>query len=110
MRRAHCCNAAYPLPKHHWDSYISDVRGMALGRGPSPGISLLTVSSRDIGSVTTMNRMIKQKAAARVARETGLAALNRFGSVLVNSVRRHFKRTAIERELGRLDERMLSDL
>jgi uncharacterized protein YjiS (DUF1127 family) len=57
-----------------------------------------------------MNRMINQKAAVSVARETGFAALNRFGNVLVNSVRRHFKRNAIERELSRLDERMLSDL
>ena len=57
-----------------------------------------------------MNRMINQKAAVSVARETGAAALNRFGNVLVNSVRRHFKRNAIERELSRLDERMLSDL
>jgi len=45
-----------------------------------------------------------------VARETGFAALNRFGAVLVNSVRRHFKRAAIERELARLDNRMLGDL
>jgi len=57
-----------------------------------------------------MYRMINQKAAVSVAHETGFAALNRFGTVLVNSVRSHFKRTAIERELGRLDDRMLSDL
>jgi uncharacterized protein YjiS (DUF1127 family) len=59
-----------------------------------------------------MNRMIKQneKVAMSVARETGFAALNRFGAVLVNSVRRHFKRAAIERELARLDNRMLGDL
>jgi uncharacterized protein YjiS (DUF1127 family) len=59
-----------------------------------------------------MNRMINQneKAALGVARETGFAALNRFGAVLVNSVRRHFKRAAIERELARLDNRMLGDL
>jgi len=59
-----------------------------------------------------MNRIINQneKVAMSVARETGFAALNRFGAVLVNSVRRHFKRAAIERELARLDNRMLGDL
>jgi len=57
-----------------------------------------------------MNRMINEKAASSVARETGFAALNRFGTVLVNSVRSHFKRAAIERELSRLDNRMLEDL
>jgi uncharacterized protein YjiS (DUF1127 family) len=59
-----------------------------------------------------MNRMINQneKVAVGVARETSFAALNRFGAVLVNSVRRHFKRAAIERELARLDNRMLGDL
>jgi uncharacterized protein YjiS (DUF1127 family) len=59
-----------------------------------------------------MNRMINQneKVAMSVARETGFAALNRFGAVLVNSARRHFKRAAIERELARLDNRMLGDL
>jgi uncharacterized protein YjiS (DUF1127 family) len=51
-----------------------------------------------------------EKVAMSVARETGFAALNRFGAVLVNSVRRHFKRAAIERELARLDNRMLGDL
>ena len=57
-----------------------------------------------------MYRMINEKAAMSAARETGFAALNRFGTVLVNSVRRHFKRAAIERELSRLDNRMLGDL
>ena len=59
-----------------------------------------------------MYRMINQneKAAVSVARETGFAALSRFGAVLVNSTRRHFKRAAIERELARLDNRMLADL
>jgi uncharacterized protein YjiS (DUF1127 family) len=57
-----------------------------------------------------MNRMINEKVAVSVARETGFAALNRFGAVLVNSVRRNFKRAAIERELARLDNRMLGDL
>ena len=59
-----------------------------------------------------MNRIINEneKVAVSVARETSFAALNRFGSVLVNSVRRHFKRAAIERELARLDNRMLGDL
>jgi uncharacterized protein YjiS (DUF1127 family) len=59
-----------------------------------------------------MNRMINQNemVAAGVARETGFAALNRFGAVLVNSVRSHFKRAAVERELARLDNRMLGDL
>jgi uncharacterized protein YjiS (DUF1127 family) len=51
-----------------------------------------------------------EKVAVGVARETSFAALNRFGAVLVNSVRRHFKRAAIERELARLDNRMLGDL
>jgi len=54
--------------------------------------------------------MTNEKATASVARETGFAALNRFGTVLVNSVRSHFKRAAIERELARLDNRMLEDL
>jgi uncharacterized protein YjiS (DUF1127 family) len=59
-----------------------------------------------------MNRIINEneKVAPSVTRETGFAALNRFGRVLVNSVRRHFKRAAIERELARLDNRMLGDL
>ena len=59
-----------------------------------------------------MYRMINinENAALDAARETGFAALNRFGAVLVNSVRSHFKRTAIERELARLDNRMLADL
>jgi uncharacterized protein YjiS (DUF1127 family) len=59
-----------------------------------------------------MYRMINEneKAAVSVARETGFAALNRFGAVLANAVRRHFKRAAIERELARLDNRMLGDL
>jgi uncharacterized protein YjiS (DUF1127 family) len=58
-----------------------------------------------------MNRMMNNETvAASVARETGFAALNRFGAVLVNATRRHFKRAAIERELGRLDNRMLADL
>jgi uncharacterized protein YjiS (DUF1127 family) len=57
-----------------------------------------------------MYRMINEKAAVSVANETGFAALNRFGAVLVNSARRHFKRAAIERELARLDNRMLADL
>jgi uncharacterized protein YjiS (DUF1127 family) len=57
-----------------------------------------------------MYRMINEQAASSVALETGFAALNRFGAVLANSVRRHFKRAAIERELSRLDNRMLEDL
>jgi uncharacterized protein YjiS (DUF1127 family) len=59
-----------------------------------------------------MYRMINEneKAAVSVARETGFAALNRFGAVLANAMRRHFKRAAIERELARLDNRMLGDL
>jgi uncharacterized protein YjiS (DUF1127 family) len=57
-----------------------------------------------------MYRMTNEKAATNGALETGFAALNRFGTVLVNSVRRHFKRAAIERELSRLDSRMLADL
>jgi uncharacterized protein YjiS (DUF1127 family) len=44
------------------------------------------------------------------ARETGVAALSRFGNVLVAAVRNHFKRAAVERELYRLDGRMLADL
>jgi uncharacterized protein YjiS (DUF1127 family) len=57
-----------------------------------------------------MNRMMNNTVAQNVTRETGFAALNRFGAVLVNSARRHFKRAAIERELSRLDNRMLGDL
>jgi uncharacterized protein YjiS (DUF1127 family) len=72
--------------------------------------STFDASSKAIGSVRTMYRMINEKAAASVAHETGFAALSRFGNVLANSVRRHFKRTAIERELSRLDNRMLADL
>src|SRR5688572_2066055 len=57
-----------------------------------------------------MYRMSNETAAVSVARETGFVALNRFGAVLGNVVRSHFKRAAIERELGRLDNRMLADL
>jgi len=63
-----------------------------------------------------MNRILNEKATlgqevpATVAREIGIAALGRFGRVLVNSARKHFKRAAIERELSRLDTRMLEDL
>ncbi len=57
-----------------------------------------------------MDRIVNQKVAVSAARETGSAALARFGAVLVNSARRHFKRAAIERELARLDNRMLGDL
>ena len=57
-----------------------------------------------------MYRTINEKVARGVARETGLAAMNRFGAALVNSVRSHFKRAAIERELSGLDNRMLEDL
>src|SRR5581483_9819593 len=63
-----------------------------------------------------MNRMINPSATLRqtwstdVAHETGFAALTRFSAVLANSVRKHFKRAAIERELSRLDGRMLADL
>jgi uncharacterized protein YjiS (DUF1127 family) len=60
-----------------------------------------------------MNRMINPTAttwATDVAPETGFAALTRFSAVLANSVRKHFKQAAIERELSRLDGRMLADL
>ena len=63
-----------------------------------------------------MNRMINPTATLRqtwstdVAHETGFAALARFSAVLANSVQKHFKRAAIERELSRLDNRMLADL
>lgn len=57
-----------------------------------------------------MDRIVNQKVAVSATRETGSAALARFGAVLVNSARRHFKRAAIERELARLDNRMLGDL
>jgi uncharacterized protein YjiS (DUF1127 family) len=57
-----------------------------------------------------MYRMSNKKVAVSATRETGFAALNRFSAVLANSVRRHFKRAAIERELSRLDNRMLGDL
>ena len=56
------------------------------------------------------NAMLGQAVPASVAHETGFAALSRFGTVLVNSVRTYFKRAAIERELSRLDNRMLEDL
>jgi uncharacterized protein YjiS (DUF1127 family) len=63
-----------------------------------------------------MNRMINPTATARetwstdVANETGFAALARFGAAVSNAVQKHFKRAAIERELSRLDGRMLADL
>jgi uncharacterized protein YjiS (DUF1127 family) len=63
-----------------------------------------------------MNRIINEKATlnlaapATVARETGIAALGRFGRAVASTVRKHFKRAAIERELSRLDSRMLEDL
>jgi len=63
-----------------------------------------------------MNRMINPTATLRqtwstdVAHETGFAALARFSAVLANSVQKHFKQAAIERELSRLDNRMLADL
>ncbi len=65
-----------------------------------------------------MNRMIENTATLRqtwsadVAEtpETGFAAMARFGAALTNSVRKHFKQAAIERELARLDNRMLADL
>jgi uncharacterized protein YjiS (DUF1127 family) len=47
---------------------------------------------------------------ATVARETGLAAIARFSRVANATARKHFKRAAIERELSRLDSRMLEDL
>src|SRR5688572_11252559 len=77
----------------------------------TPGIETFdSFVERKIGLVRTMDRMIYETAAANVARETGFAALSRFGTVLVSSVRSHFKRAAIERELSRLDNRMLADL
>jgi uncharacterized protein YjiS (DUF1127 family) len=63
-----------------------------------------------------MNRMMNDTATLRqtwsadVANETGFAALARFGAVLANSARKHFKQAAIERELSALDNRMLADL
>jgi uncharacterized protein YjiS (DUF1127 family) len=63
-----------------------------------------------------MNRMINNTASLRqtwsadVAHETGFAALARFSAVLVSAARKHFKQAAIERELSRLDGRMLADL
>ncbi|HVY98950.1 MAG TPA: DUF1127 domain-containing protein [Dongiaceae bacterium] len=63
-----------------------------------------------------MNRMINNSATLRqtwstdVAPETGFAALARFGAVLASAARKHFKQAAIERELSRLDNRMLADL
>jgi uncharacterized protein YjiS (DUF1127 family) len=53
---------------------------------------------------------LNQAAPATVARETGIAAFSRFGRAVANAVRKHFKRAAIERELSRLDNRMLEDL
>jgi uncharacterized protein YjiS (DUF1127 family) len=63
-----------------------------------------------------MNRMTYETAARRqtlsmdATPETGLAALARFSAVLASAVRKHFKKSAIERELSRLDDRMLADL
>ena len=64
-----------------------------------------------------MNRMINDTATLHrnpsmdvATPETGFAALARFGGAVANSVRKHFKRAAIERELSRLDGRMLADL
>jgi uncharacterized protein YjiS (DUF1127 family) len=63
-----------------------------------------------------MNRIINNNATLRqtwstdVANDTGFAALARFSAVLVSSLRKHFKQAAIERELSRLDGRMLADL
>jgi uncharacterized protein YjiS (DUF1127 family) len=63
-----------------------------------------------------MNRIINNDATLRqtwstdVAHETGFAALARFSAVLASSVQKHFKQAAIERELSRLDGRMLADL
>ena len=63
-----------------------------------------------------MNRMINPTANLRqtwstdVAHETGFAALARFSAVLASAVEKHFKKAAIERELSRLDGRMLADL
>ncbi len=57
-----------------------------------------------------MDRMNNKSAAVHAARETSGAALSRFGTVMANAVRSHFKRAAIERELARLDNRMLADL
>jgi uncharacterized protein YjiS (DUF1127 family) len=54
--------------------------------------------------------MLDQTMSAEVVYETGVAALARFGAVLGSSVRKYFKRSAIERELSRLDSRMLEDL
>src|SRR5262249_3168764 len=74
------------------------------------------LSSRQIGSVRKMNRMTYETAAPRqtmsmdATPETGFAALARFSAVLASSVRKHLKKSAIERELSRLDDRMLADL
>jgi uncharacterized protein YjiS (DUF1127 family) len=63
-----------------------------------------------------MNRMIDNTATLRQpwstdgAAETGFAAVARFGAILAGAVQKHFKRAAIERELSRLDGRMLADL
>jgi uncharacterized protein YjiS (DUF1127 family) len=63
-----------------------------------------------------MNRIINNNATLRqtwstdVAHETGFAALARFSAVLASAVQKHFKQAAIERELSRLDGRMLADL
>src|SRR5262249_33678992 len=57
-----------------------------------------------------MDRIVNQEVAVNATRETGSAALAPFGAGLVKSARRHFKRAAIERELARLDNRMLGDL
>jgi uncharacterized protein YjiS (DUF1127 family) len=63
-----------------------------------------------INETAMLSQALPAGVATAVAHETGMTALSRFGSVLANSVRAHFKRAAIERELFRLDNRMLEDL
>jgi uncharacterized protein YjiS (DUF1127 family) len=62
--------------------------------------------NRMLNSTTTL----RQTWSADVANEAGFTALARFGAVLASAVRTHMKRNAIERELSRLDGRMLADL
>ena len=59
--------------------------------------------------MTNENVLLSQNVSAEVV-ETGLAALARFGAALRGSVRKYLKQAAIERELARLDTRMLDDL
>jgi uncharacterized protein YjiS (DUF1127 family) len=56
------------------------------------------------------NAILSPTASAEMVYETGLAAIARFSAALRSSVTKALKQAAIERELARLDTRMLDDL